>query len=90
MTRGSVAHSRAHTGAADHPLESLFLHQPRHRAAADVVALAQQLPPDLAHAVDLEVLIENPFDLDAEQAIAFDARRCRLRLFAPNDVGVVR
>ena len=84
-----AAHGRAHTAATDHPLESLFLHQRRHCAAADVVPLAQQLTPDLAHAVDWEVLIENPLDLDTKQAIALDARRRRLRLFAPDDVGVV-
>ena len=87
--RGLVAHRRAHPPAADHPLQSHFLHQPRHRAAGHVVPFPQQLPPDLAHAVDLEVLIENPFDLDAEHDVALDARRCRLRLGAAGDVGVV-
>jgi hypothetical protein len=29
-----------------------------------------ELPPDLAHAVDLEILIENPLDLDGEQGVA--------------------
>ena len=50
--RRSVAHSCAHTATMDYPLESLFLHQTRHRAAADVVALAKHLTPHLAHAVD--------------------------------------
>ena len=87
--RGLVAHRRAHPPAADHPLQSHFLHQARHRAAGHVVPFPQQLPPDLAHAVDLEVLIENPFDLDAEHGVALDTRRCRLRLGAAGDVGVV-
>ena len=87
--RGFVAHRRAHTAAADHPLESLFLHQPRHRAAGDVVPFAAQLAPDLAHAVDLEVLIENPSDLDAEHDVALDARRRCLRPGAAGDVGVI-
>ena len=88
--RGCVAHGRAHTAATDHPLESLFLHQPRHRAAGDVVPFAAQLTPDLAHAVDLEVLIEDPPDLDAEHDVALDARRRCLRIGAAGDVGVVR
>ena len=87
--RGLVAHRGARTAAADHPLESLFLHQTRHRAAGHVVPFPQQLPPDLAHAVDLEVLIENPFDLGTEHDVPLDARRCCLRLGAPGDVGVV-
>jgi len=39
-------------------LQSHFLHQPRHRAAGHVVSIPQQLSPDVAHTVDLEVLIE--------------------------------
>ena len=46
---------------------------PRHRTAADVMSLAKQLTPDLAHAVDLKVLIENPFDLEAEHNVSLDA-----------------
>ena len=39
-------------------------HQARHRAAGDIEALALQLPPDLANAVDAEVLLEDASDLD--------------------------
>ena len=87
--RGAIAHRRAYTAAADHSLQSHFLHQSRHRAAADVVPFPEQLAPDFAHAVDLEVLIENPFDLDAEHDVALDARRCCLWLGAPGNMGVV-
>jgi hypothetical protein len=38
--------------AADHALQAHLPHQARHRAAGHIVTLAQQLPPDLAHAVD--------------------------------------
>ena len=53
------------------------------------VPFPQQLTPDLAHAVDLKVFIENPLDLDAEHDIALDARRRRLGFFATIDVGMV-
>src|SRR6476661_5273331 len=53
------------------------------------VVFPQQLTPDLAHAVDLKVFIENSLDLDAEHDIALDARRRRLGFFAKIDVGMV-
>ena len=50
----------------DHALEPQVLHQPRHRAPRDVEAFAPQLPPDLAHAVDPVVLLEDAPDLRAQ------------------------
>jgi hypothetical protein len=47
-----------------HPLPSnnaLQAHgEPRHGAPSDVDAFARQLPPDLANAIDTEVLLEDP------------------------------
>ena len=45
-------------------------HQPRHRAAGDVDALAAELPPHLAHAVDTEVRLEHAADLNHQYGIA--------------------
>jgi hypothetical protein len=63
---GLVAHRGAHPLAADHPFKAHLLHQPGDRAAGNVEALPLQLPPDLAHAVDAEVLLEHAPHLDLE------------------------
>ena len=47
-------------------------HQPGDRAARDREAFPPQLPPDLAHAIDAEVLIEHPPDLDFKIRVAPD------------------
>jgi hypothetical protein len=39
-------------------------HQPRHRATGNIEAFALELAPDLAHAVDGEVLIKDAPNLD--------------------------
>src|SRR5512134_2726642 len=44
--------------AADGTRKAHGSHQPRHRAAGDRNPLAGELPPDLAHAIDPEVLLE--------------------------------
>ena len=56
--------------AADHPLKAHAPHQPLHGASGNIDALALQLPPDLADAVDPEVLLEHAPDLDLESLIA--------------------
>ena len=48
------------------PCRPMARHQPRHRAAGDVEAFAPQLPPDLARAVDPEVLREDAPDLNLQ------------------------
>jgi hypothetical protein len=84
-----VGNRRAHPPAADHPLQSHFLHQPGDRAAGDIEALPPQLPPDFAHAVDLEVLVEHAPDLPHQLDVTLDAPRCRLRLRAAAGMRVV-
>ena len=49
--------------ASDNALNIHVLHQPRDRAAHDSKALAAQLVPDLAHAVDAPVLLEDAPDI---------------------------
>src|SRR5690606_28206988 len=44
--------------APDNALNAHVLHQPCHRAASDIEALAAQLVPDLAQAVDAPVVLE--------------------------------
>jgi hypothetical protein len=39
------------------------LHQPRDRASGDIEALAAQLAPDLANAIDAPVVLEDASDL---------------------------
>src|SRR5690606_15838902 len=49
--------------AADHALQAHALHQPGDSTTGNVEALPLHLPPDLAYAVDAEVLVEHPPNL---------------------------
>src|SRR5690606_39669938 len=51
------------------------LHQPCHRAASDIEALAAQLEPDLAQAVDAPVVLENTPYLGAQRLVPFGTIR---------------
>ena len=53
------------------------------------MALSHQLTPDLANAIDLEVLIEHAPDLHAEHCIPLDARRRRVRATPPRVMCVI-
>lgn len=55
--------------ASDNALNIHVLHQPRDRAASDSKALAAQLVPDLAHAVDAPVLLEDAPDIWPQRLI---------------------
>jgi hypothetical protein len=44
-------------------------HQPLHRAAGDLNAFLPHLPPDLARAIDREILSEHTPDLGPENLI---------------------
>ncbi len=62
--------------AANDALNPHCSHKPRDGAAGDVVTFSLQLPPDLAHAIDLEVLVEHPAYLDFHgNIIAFAGRQ---------------
>ena len=68
--RGLVANSRAHRLPADSALEAHLPHQPLHGAACDGEPFPPQLPPDLAHAVDGEVLRKDAGDLGLQLQVA--------------------
>jgi hypothetical protein len=55
--------------SSDNALNIHVLHQPRDSAAGNVETLAAQLVPDLAHAVDAPVLLEDSPDLGAQRLI---------------------
>lgn len=57
------------------PLQAYRSHKPGDSATGGVEALPLQLPPDLTHAIDLEVLIEHPSYLDLQTDIAAGANR---------------
>jgi hypothetical protein len=73
--RGFIADRGAHGLAPDHPLQAKFAHQPLHGPAGRLETLSPHLPPDLAHAVDGEVLGEDPGDLWLEGLISAGPRR---------------
>ena len=64
-----VADGRAYWLAPDHPCQTHLAHQPSDRTAGDGHALPHHLSPDLAHAVDREVLGEHAGDLRLEGRI---------------------
>src|SRR5437773_12514100 len=70
-----VADGRALWLAADDALQAEVTHEPLDRAAGDRKALPTPLPPDLPHAVDLEVLIKNPQDLRLQNIVPLVACR---------------
>lgn len=87
--RRLVRHGRLHALAANDAGKAYLLHQARHRAARDVVSLALHLSPHLAHAVNLEVLVEDTLDLRHQDLVSLGARRRRLRLLPATHVLVV-
>ena len=67
--RGLVTHGRPDRLAADDAFQAHGLHQAGDRAAGDLKALALQLPPDLANAVDAVVRLEHAPDLIVQGGI---------------------
>lgn len=68
--RGLVADGCAHPPATDDALEIHLTHQPLHGAACDGEPFSPQLTPDLAHAVDSEVLRKDAGDLGLQLQVA--------------------
>src|SRR5256714_9122941 len=64
--RRLVADRRPDRLATDHALQTKARHQPLDGAAGSREAFSPQLPPDLPHAVDAEVLREDPLNLDLQ------------------------
>ena len=70
-----VADSRADGLAPDRSLKVHIAHQPLYRTPRHVMVLAPQLPPDLAHAIDSEVVIEDPAYLGLQGGVTLGSRR---------------
>src|SRR5215207_4559362 len=67
---GLIADRRAHRLAPDHPLQAHGLHQTLYGAARNIEAFALQLPPDLANAIDPNVLLEDPANFNLQRGVA--------------------
>ena len=63
-------------------------HEPRHGAPSYRDAFARQLSPDLANAIDAEVLLEYPPDVDRQLAIPLRPFRQAFRISFPAGVFV--
>jgi hypothetical protein len=66
---GLVADRSLDRFAAYDALQVQSLHQSFHRAAGCHYAFALELPPDLAHAIDLEVLLPDPLDMPTQHLV---------------------
>jgi hypothetical protein len=87
--RSLVGHRGAQGLAADNTVQTRAAHQARHGAASELASFSLHLPPDLAHAIDLEVLVENPFDLRQQGGIAPRSDREFGRIATPRGRRVV-
>src|SRR5580693_5517312 len=65
------------------------LHQPCHGAAGNIAAFTLQLPPDLAHAIDTEVLLDHPLNIWLQGVIPSRSRRQPGRIGAPGGMRMV-
>src|SRR6266550_8676658 len=63
--------------------------QSRHCATGNIEAFALELPPDLAHAIDGEVVVEHAPDLDLQGGVLPGARRQLGRIASLGDMGAV-
>jgi len=73
--RGLVRYGGFDGFAANDAVQPNASHKPSDGAAGDVVTLPLQLSPDLAHAIDMEVLVEHPAYLDLHGDVASGAGR---------------
>jgi hypothetical protein len=87
--RGLVLHRGADRLAADDALKAELGHQPFDRAARDSKAFAQHLAPDLACAIDLEVLGEDTLDLRFERHVPLRPGRKLLGIGTLSDLIMV-
>ena len=67
--RGRVAHRGFDRLTAHDALQTIQSHQPLHRAVGHVDAFAPQLTPDLAGAVDLEIVVPDLLDWLAQALV---------------------
>ena len=87
--RGLVADRGPHRLAPHGPLQAHGPHQARHRAAGDPDPLPAELPPDLPDAIDAEVRLKDPPDLDHQRRVASGSGRQPAGISAPSGVGVI-
>src|SRR2546429_442827 len=73
----ALVHRGALPLTADHALQAELAHQPGDAVTANPDVLPVQLPPDLLHAVDAEVLGVHAPDLDLQLLVAEPAGRGR-------------
>src|SRR5574344_1345948 len=85
-----VADRSLHHLAADHATQAQPTHQPFHRAPGHLPAFPQQLPPHLAHPVDLTVLVPDSADLHLQSLVPPPAVRIALRIGLTDRMVVVR
>ena len=84
-----VAYRRAHRFTADRALKAQIPHQPLDRAAGDGELLKSHLPPDLAHAVNTEILGEDAQNLGPERFVAASPCRTPGWIAAPSEMLVI-
>lgn len=84
-----VAHRRTHGLASHDAAQALPLHQALHSAARHFELFTSQLPPDLAHTVDLEVVVPHALDLRRQRLVGLRACTAQLRIGPPDRVHVV-
>src|SRR5438874_2518964 len=86
---GRVADRGTDLAASHCTFQAHLPHQPGHSAACGANALAAELPPHLAHAVDAEVCLEHPPDLGGQHQVAPRSRWQLGRVGAPGSVRAV-
>jgi hypothetical protein len=86
---GLVADCGPHRLAPDRPPKTHVPHQPGDCAACGREAFASQLTPDLAYAVDAEVLFEHTPDHDPQISVAADSVWQPSGIDASGDMSVI-
>src|SRR4051794_32270272 len=90
-TRGRrIADRGPHLLAPHNALQAHPAHQARHGAAGHRNPFSEKLPPDLADAIDLEVLLVHPLNFGPQGDIAPGPGRQLSWIDAPGGVGVIR
>ena len=87
---GLVLDGGASRLAADDALQTQLTHEPFHGATRNVDALPHQLAPDLAHAIDLEVLGKDACNLRPQHLVPLSPTRPPSGIAALGAVYVVR
>jgi hypothetical protein len=75
--------------ATDNTLQTHRSHQAPHSATGNFPAFASQLPPNLSHAIDLEVLLEHARNLGHQAGIPLRPRRQPRRICPSGGMGVI-